>query len=76
MKSVSLFLALGLGAAIVAASSCGGKKPAQTAPTPNADSAAAADRARQDSIDAASVKPIRSRHSRGHRKTSVIPWRP
>jgi peptidoglycan-associated lipoprotein len=53
MKSVSLFLALGLGAAMVAASSCGGKKPAQTAPVPNADSAAAAERARQDSIDAA-----------------------
>jgi peptidoglycan-associated lipoprotein len=54
MKSVSLFLALGLGAAVFTASACGGKKPApQTAPTPNADSAAAAERARQDSIDAA-----------------------
>ena len=55
MKSVSLLLALGLGVAIVTASSCGGKKPAQTAPTPNADSAAAADKARQDSIDAANA---------------------
>ena len=56
MKSVSLLLALGLGVAIVtAASSCGGKKPAQTAPVPNADSAAAADKARQDSIDAANA---------------------
>ena len=53
MKSVSLFLAVGLGVAIVAASACGGKKPAPAAPTPNADSAAAAERARQDSIDAA-----------------------
>jgi peptidoglycan-associated lipoprotein len=54
MKSVSLFLALGLGVAVVTASSCGGSKPApQTAPVPNADSAAAAERARQDSIDAA-----------------------
>jgi peptidoglycan-associated lipoprotein len=54
MKSVSLFLALGLGVAVFTASACGGKKPApQTAPVPNADSAAAAERARQDSIDAA-----------------------
>jgi peptidoglycan-associated lipoprotein len=54
MKSVSLFLALGLGVAVFTASACGGKKPApQTAPIPNADSAAAVERARQDSIDAA-----------------------
>ena len=53
MKSVSLFLALGLGVAVFTASSCGGNPPPQTAPQPNADSAAAADRARQDSIDAA-----------------------
>ena len=56
MKSVSLFLALGLGVAVFTASACGGKKPApQTAPVPNADSAAAADKARQDSIDAANA---------------------
>jgi len=53
MKSVSLLLALGLGVAVFTASSCGGNPPPQTAPQPNADSAAAADRARQDSIDAA-----------------------
>jgi peptidoglycan-associated lipoprotein len=53
MKSVSLLLALGLGVAVITASSCGGNPPPQTAPQPNADSAAAADRARQDSIDAA-----------------------
>jgi peptidoglycan-associated lipoprotein len=51
MKSVSLLLVLGLSAAIVA-SSCGGN-PAPQNPTPNADSAAAAERARQDSIAAA-----------------------
>jgi len=56
MKSVSLFLALGLGVAVFTASACGGKKPApQTAPVPNADSAAAAERARQDSINAANA---------------------
>jgi len=53
MKSVSLLLTLGLGVAVITASSCGGNPPPQTAPQPNADSAAAADRARQDSIDAA-----------------------
>ena len=53
MKSVSLLLALGLGAALIAGASCGKNPPPQTAPQPNADSAAAAERARQDSIDAA-----------------------
>src|ERR1051325_4327650 len=53
MKSVSLLLALGLGAAVIAGASCGKNPPPQTAPQPNADSAAAAERARQDSIDAA-----------------------
>jgi peptidoglycan-associated lipoprotein len=54
MKSVSLLLALGLGAAVITAASCGGKTPPQQpAPQPNADSAAQAERARQDSIDAA-----------------------
>ena len=46
MKSVSLLLVLGLSIATVA-SSCGGN-PAPQNPTPNADSAAAAERARQD----------------------------
>ncbi|HWC72573.1 MAG TPA: peptidoglycan-associated lipoprotein Pal [Gemmatimonadales bacterium] len=58
MKSVSLLLVLGLAAAVTAASSCGGNpKPAQ--PTPNADSAAAAAKARQDSIDAANAEAAR-----------------
>jgi len=52
MKSVSLLLALGLSAAVITAASCGGN-PAPQNPTPNADSAAAAERARQDSINAA-----------------------
>ena len=52
MKSVSLLLVLGLGAAMVSAASCGGK-PAPQPVTPNADSAAAAERARQDSAAAA-----------------------
>jgi len=53
MKSVSLLLALGLGAAMIVGASCAKNPPPQTAPQPNADSAAAAERARQDSIDAA-----------------------
>lgn len=54
MKSVSLFLALGLGAAMITASSCGGKKAPPAAPEPTVDTAAA-NRARQDSIDAANA---------------------
>jgi peptidoglycan-associated lipoprotein len=57
MKSVSLLLVLGLGIATIA-SSCGGKKAPQN-PTPNADSTAAADRARQDSIAAAQAEADR-----------------
>jgi len=52
MKSVSLLLALGLGAAVIAAASCGGN-PAPQNPVPNGDSAAAADRARQEAEAAA-----------------------
>ncbi len=55
MKSVSLLLALGLGAAVITAVSCGGNPPPQT-PTPNADSAAAAARARADSEAAAQAE--------------------
>ncbi len=53
MKRLSL-LALAIVAGAVTAAACGGPKP-QQAPTPqaNPDSAAAAERARQDSIDAA-----------------------
>lgn len=57
MKSVTLLLVLGLSVATVA-SSCGGN-PAPQNPTPNADSAAAAERARQDSIAAAQAEADR-----------------
>jgi len=52
MKPVSLLFVIGLGAAVVAAG-CSKKPPETIAPVANADSAAAAERARQDSIDAA-----------------------
>src|SRR5256714_2194675 len=54
MKRLSL-LALAVVAGAVTAAACGGPKPPPTAPTPqaNPDSAAQAERARQDSIDAA-----------------------
>lgn len=58
MKSVSLLLVLGLGAAVVSAASCGGK-PAPAPVTPNADSAAAAEKARQDSAAAAAADAAR-----------------
>ncbi|PYP14398.1 MAG: peptidoglycan-associated lipoprotein Pal [Gemmatimonadetes bacterium] len=58
MKSVSLLLVIGLAAAATAASSCGGNPP-PAQPTPNADSAAAAAKARQDSIDAANAEAAR-----------------
>ena len=58
MKPVSLLLVIGLGAAMVAAASCGGK-PAPAPVTPNADSAAAAERARQDSAAAAAAEAAR-----------------
>jgi peptidoglycan-associated lipoprotein len=45
-----LLLVIGLGVAVAA---CPSNPPPQTAPQPNADSLAAAERARQDSIDAA-----------------------
>ena len=52
MKSVSLLLVIGLGVALVTGA-CASNPPPQTTPQANADSAAAADRARQDSIAAA-----------------------
>ncbi|HEX9215373.1 MAG TPA: peptidoglycan-associated lipoprotein Pal [Gemmatimonadales bacterium] len=55
MKSVSLLLVFGLGAAVIAGAACGGNPPPQ-APTPNADSAAAAARARADSEAAAQAE--------------------
>ena len=58
MKSVSLLLVLGLGAAVIAGASCGGNPPPPQ-PTPNADSAATAERMRQDSIAAAQAEADR-----------------
>jgi len=52
MKPVSLLFVIGLGAAVVAAG-CGKKTPQTIAPVANADSAAAAERARADSAAAA-----------------------
>src|SRR5204862_7254547 len=57
MKSVSLLLALGLGAAVVAAASCGGKPAPQTT-TPAVDTSAENQRVR-DSIAAAQVEAER-----------------
>ena len=54
MKSVSLLLALGLGAAVIAAASCGGKPAPQTT-TPAVDTAAENQRMR-DSIAAAQAE--------------------
>src|SRR5258705_1252119 len=51
MKPVSLLFVIGMGAAVVAGA-CGKKTPETIAPMANADSAAAAERARQDSTDA------------------------
>ena len=58
MKSVSLLLVIGLGVALVAGA-CASNPPPQTAARPNADSAAAADKARQDSIAAAQAEADR-----------------
>ena len=66
MKSVSLLLVLGLGAAVIAGASCGGNPPPQQA-TPNADSAAAAERARQDSIAAAQAAADRQAREEAER---------
>src|SRR3989442_4112674 len=66
MKSVTLLLALGLGAAVIAAESCGGNQPPQTAVT-TADSAAAAERARQDSAAAAQAERDRQARAEADR---------
>jgi peptidoglycan-associated lipoprotein len=74
MKSVSLLLALGLGAAVFAAASCGGK-PAPQNPTPaqpNADSAAAAARAHQDSIDEANRQQQEAERVRKQREADSL----
>jgi peptidoglycan-associated lipoprotein len=59
MNRLSMLVVSGFAVAVVSAA-CGGSKP-QTAPTPvaNADSIAAAERARQDSIEAARQDSIR-----------------
>jgi peptidoglycan-associated lipoprotein len=57
MKPVSLLLVLGLGAAAIAGGCA--QNPAPQTPQPNADSLAAAERARQDSIAAAQAEADR-----------------
>src|SRR6267378_3191589 len=52
MKPVSLLFVIGMSAAVVAGA-CGKKTPQTIAPVANPDSAAQAEKARQDSIDAA-----------------------
>ena len=58
MKPVSLLFVIGLGATVVAAG-CGKKTPQTIAPVANADSAAAAERARADSAAAAQAEADR-----------------
>ncbi|HXM38149.1 MAG TPA: peptidoglycan-associated lipoprotein Pal [Gemmatimonadales bacterium] len=58
MKPVSLLLVIGLAAAVVAGA-CAKNPPPPTTPQPNADSAAAAERARQDSAAAAQAEAER-----------------
>src|SRR6267143_2978869 len=58
MKPVSLLFVIGLSAAVVAAG-CGKKAPAPIVPVANADSAAAAERARADSAAAAQAEADR-----------------
>jgi peptidoglycan-associated lipoprotein len=58
MKSVSLLLALGLGAAMVAGASCGGNPPPAPPPAPTVDTAAENQRVR-DSIAAAQAEAER-----------------
>ena len=58
MKPVSLLFVIGMGAAVVAGA-CGKKAPESIAPQANADSAAAAERARADSAAAAQAEADR-----------------
>ncbi len=58
MKPVSLLFVIGMGAAVVAGA-CGKKAPESVAPQANADSAAAAERARADSAAAAQAEADR-----------------
>jgi peptidoglycan-associated lipoprotein len=66
MKPVSLLLVIGLAAAVVAGA-CAKNPPPQTAPQANADSAAAAERARQDSIAAAQADADRQAREEAER---------
>src|SRR5216117_830479 len=68
MKSVSLLLALGLGAAVIAAASCGGKPAPQTT-TPAVDTAAENQRMR-DSIAAAQAERDRQAREEADRIAS------
>ena len=65
MKSVSLLLALGLGAAAIAAASCGGNPPPQNT-TPAVDTAAENQRVR-DSIAAADAERARQAQAEAER---------
>ncbi len=70
MKPVSLLFVIGLGAAVVAAG-CGKKTPQTIAPVANADSAAAAEKARADSAAAAQAdadRRAREEAERGRRQ--------
>jgi peptidoglycan-associated lipoprotein len=69
MKPVSLLFVIGLGAAVVAAG-CGKKTPEQVAPVANADSAANAERMRQDSIAAAQAEADRRAREEADRVAS------
>jgi len=66
MKPVSLLFVIGLGAAVVAGA-CGPKAPPETAPTPNADSISAAERARADSAAAAQAEADRQAREEAER---------
>ncbi len=66
MKPVSLLFVIGLGAAVVAAG-CGKKTPQTIAPVANADSAAAAERARADSAAAAQAEADRRQREEAER---------
>jgi peptidoglycan-associated lipoprotein len=69
MKPVSLLLVIGLGVAVVAAG-CGKKTPEQVAPQANADSAAAAERARQEAEAAAQAERDRQAREEAERIAS------
>src|SRR6266850_2132861 len=66
MKPVSWLFVIGLGAAVVAAG-CGKKTPQTIAPVANADSAAAAERARADSAAAAQAEADRRQREEAER---------